>query len=43
MRDFEVGLREYEISVKEDVEIKGTGTVDDGGGAVAAEEALNEE
>ena len=41
VRDFEAGLREDEIAVEKDVKVEGAGTVGEGGGAVAAEEALD--
>jgi hypothetical protein len=41
MRDFEAGFREDEVGVEEEVEVEGAGAVGEGGGAVAAEEALD--
>jgi hypothetical protein len=43
VRDFQAGLGEDEIAVEENVEVEGAGAVRDGGGAVAAEVALNGE
>ena len=43
MRDFQAGLGEDEIAVEENVEVEGAGAVRDGGGAVAAEVALDGE
>ncbi len=43
MRDFEGGLADDEVAVEEDVEVEGAGTVGEGGGAVAAEVALDGE
>jgi hypothetical protein len=41
MREFEVELREDEISVEEEIKVESTGAVGEGGGAVAAEVALD--
>ena len=41
MREFEVELREDEVSVEEEVEVEGARAVGEAGGAVAAEEALD--
>jgi hypothetical protein len=43
VRDFEPGLRKEKIAVEKDVKVEGAGTVGEGGGAVAAEEALDGE
>jgi hypothetical protein len=43
VRDFEAGLCKHETAREKDVEIEGAGAVGDGGGAVAAEEALDGE
>jgi len=40
VRDFEVELRKDEVVVEEEIKIEGAGTVGDGGGAIAAKEAL---
>jgi hypothetical protein len=43
VRDFEAGLGDDEIAIEENVEVEGAGAVGNGGGAVAAEVALDGE
>jgi len=43
MRDFEIELRKDEVAVEEEVEVEGARAVGEGGGAVAAEVALDGE
>jgi hypothetical protein len=41
MRDFEVEFREDEVAVEEEIEVEGARTIREGGGAAAAEVALD--